>query len=55
MKIAVVGLGYMGLPLAIQCACSCVSVLGIGTVYHAAKRVHHSFSQAFLRYSSVKP
>lgn len=29
MKIAVVGLGYVGLPLALQFARSCVSVLGI--------------------------
>ena len=29
MKIAVVGLGYVGLPLSIQFARSCVSVLGI--------------------------
>jgi UDP-N-acetyl-D-mannosaminuronate dehydrogenase len=29
MKIAVVGLGYVGLPLAIQFARSCVSVVGL--------------------------
>src|SRR6266550_8168991 len=29
MKIAVVGLGYVGLPLSLQFARSCVSVLGI--------------------------
>jgi UDP-N-acetyl-D-glucosamine dehydrogenase len=29
MKIAVVGLGYVGLPLALQFARSCASVLGI--------------------------
>src|SRR5215831_16640358 len=29
MKIAVVGLGYVGLPLALQFARSCVDVLGI--------------------------
>src|SRR4051812_22738376 len=29
MKIAVVGLGYVGLPLAIQFARSCVTVLGL--------------------------
>ena len=29
MKIAVVGLGYVGLPLSIQFARSCVTVLGI--------------------------
>ena len=29
MKIAVVGLGYVGLPLSIQFVRSCVSVLGI--------------------------
>ena len=31
MKIAVVGLGYVGLPLAVQSARSCVSVLGIAS------------------------
>jgi UDP-N-acetyl-D-glucosamine dehydrogenase len=29
MKIAVVGLGYVGLPLSLQFARSCVNVLGI--------------------------
>ena len=29
MKIAIVGLGYVGLPLSIQFARSCVSVLGL--------------------------
>jgi len=29
MKIAVVGLGYVGLPLSLQFACSCVNVVGI--------------------------
>src|SRR4030095_9739968 len=29
MKIAVVGLGYVGLPLSLQFARSCVSVLGL--------------------------
>ena len=29
MKIAVVGLGYVGLPLSLQFARSCVSVVGI--------------------------
>jgi UDP-N-acetyl-D-mannosaminuronate dehydrogenase len=29
IKIAVVGLGYVGLPLSMQFARSCVSVLGI--------------------------
>src|SRR5689334_19660988 len=29
MKIAIIGLGYVGLPLSIQFARSCVSVLGI--------------------------
>src|SRR5262249_16936178 len=29
MKVAVVGLGYVGLPLALQFARSCVSVIGI--------------------------
>jgi UDP-N-acetyl-D-glucosamine dehydrogenase len=29
MKIAVVGLGYVGLPLSLQFARSCVSVLGM--------------------------
>ena len=29
MKIAVVGLGYVGLPLSLQFARSCVTVLGI--------------------------
>src|ERR1700745_4180841 len=29
MKIAVIGLGYVGLPLSLQFARSCVSVLGI--------------------------
>src|SRR6266513_108421 len=29
MKIAVVGLGYVGLPLSLQCARSCASVMGL--------------------------
>ena len=29
MKIAIVGLGYVGLPLSLQFARSCVSVMGI--------------------------
>src|SRR4029434_10679990 len=31
MKIAIVGLGYVGLPLSLQFARSCVSVLGLDT------------------------
>ena len=37
MKIAVVGLGYVGLPLSLQFARSCVSVLGIDV---DAEKVH---------------
>jgi UDP-N-acetyl-D-glucosamine dehydrogenase len=29
MKIAIVGIGYVGLPLSVQFARSCVSVLGL--------------------------
>ena len=29
MKIAVVGLGHVGLPLSLQCAQSCVSMIGL--------------------------
>ena len=37
MKIAVVGLGYVGLPLSLQFARSCVSVLGLDV---DAEKVH---------------
>ena len=37
MKIAVIGLGYVGLPLSLQFARSCVTVLGLDA---DAKKVH---------------
>ena len=53
MKIAVVGLGYVGLPLSLQFARSCVSVMGLDV---DAKKVQLLINgQSYIRHIGHRP
>ena len=60
MKIAVVGLGYVGLPLSLQFARSCTDVIGIDVDAKIKMRdrpetLHEALSDSFAHSGELNP